>query len=561
MTNNHLFRVISSLWKVLAVFFVLFSTSLASASPVIFYSDLTSGPKTGGLNNNGVFVTIWGNNFGQKRGGSIIRVGAGAVANYREWSETKICFQLGHAVTSGEIVVQTGTARSNGIPFTVRSGAIYFITPTGKGDGSFGNPFSPSAYTAKLASGEIGATAYFRAGVYANQYAAHNWHANFCLGNRHSGTNGKENAFVAFPGENVLLTTSTVTGADRNNFRVADDPAKYIVVSKFHCYARNGAIGGHTGWRITGNKVNAIHVGSASGSIGTGLYQDRTQHHIYIYGNEISGGSSGNKLDHAIYPGSGVNYLYVGWNYIHGNNFAAGPMISLNCNQAYAKNLVSKNIFFHDNIIDVSTYPARAIGIYETGRDSEIFIYNNLVIGPAPNGQYTFYAMSGKLHYYHNTFFQGGAENLGSVMGFYSSTVYSHLYKPESIEIKNNLIYAASQSSYYIKTTGEAPIPVVANNLFFHIPSPRNKDHYIRDKQRIVADPMFMNSSSGDFRIQSASPALRHGQTLNAIKRDLSGRIRHHPPTIGAYEGQAGGLTGAIDLLLQKTKEVPEGQE
>ena len=39
------------------------STSGAS-SPVLFFSGLTSGPKTGDENNNGVYVTLYGNFFG-----------------------------------------------------------------------------------------------------------------------------------------------------------------------------------------------------------------------------------------------------------------------------------------------------------------------------------------------------------------------------------------------------------------------------------------------------------------------------------------------------------------
>ena len=35
------------------------------APPRIFFSDLESGPSTGGQNNNGVWVTIWGKGFGR----------------------------------------------------------------------------------------------------------------------------------------------------------------------------------------------------------------------------------------------------------------------------------------------------------------------------------------------------------------------------------------------------------------------------------------------------------------------------------------------------------------
>ena len=42
-----------------------FSSSVFAASPpTLFFSDLESGPKTGGENGNGAFVTLYGNNFG-----------------------------------------------------------------------------------------------------------------------------------------------------------------------------------------------------------------------------------------------------------------------------------------------------------------------------------------------------------------------------------------------------------------------------------------------------------------------------------------------------------------
>ena len=51
------------------ILILIFGVSLAyAASPVVFFSDLTSGPKTGGQNNKGAFVTIVGKNFGATQG-------------------------------------------------------------------------------------------------------------------------------------------------------------------------------------------------------------------------------------------------------------------------------------------------------------------------------------------------------------------------------------------------------------------------------------------------------------------------------------------------------------
>ena len=49
---------------------VVFSTAMMaqSATPRLFYSDLESGPNTGGQNNNGAFVTLWGEGLWRKPG-------------------------------------------------------------------------------------------------------------------------------------------------------------------------------------------------------------------------------------------------------------------------------------------------------------------------------------------------------------------------------------------------------------------------------------------------------------------------------------------------------------
>jgi hypothetical protein len=38
------------------------------APPRIFFSDMESGPNSGGQNNNGVWVTIWGKGFAPRKG-------------------------------------------------------------------------------------------------------------------------------------------------------------------------------------------------------------------------------------------------------------------------------------------------------------------------------------------------------------------------------------------------------------------------------------------------------------------------------------------------------------
>src|SRR5215472_9284308 len=99
--------------------------------PRIFFSDLESGPNSGGQSNHGVFVTIWGRGFGAERKRSQVTVGGGGVAHYMYWSDNKLIFQLGSSSRTGDIVVKVGVLSSNGVPFTVRRGRVFFVATNG----------------------------------------------------------------------------------------------------------------------------------------------------------------------------------------------------------------------------------------------------------------------------------------------------------------------------------------------------------------------------------------------------------------------------------------------
>lgn len=117
-----------------------------SAPPRLFYSDLESGPNTGGQNNNGAFVTLWGKGFGATQGTSSVTVGGGAVAGYPLWSDNKIILQLGAGAVTGNLVVKVGPAASNGVPFTARAGNIFFVSTSGNdaNAGTFAAPWRSS---------------------------------------------------------------------------------------------------------------------------------------------------------------------------------------------------------------------------------------------------------------------------------------------------------------------------------------------------------------------------------------------------------------------------------
>jgi hypothetical protein len=117
--------------------FLVCSVAWAIPPPVVFFTDLTSGPKVGGENNNGTILTICGKNFGATRGASTVTIGGGAVTAYIAWgtglNATRICVApnrnldgiqvaIGASAATGPVVVTVGgVASNNDVTFTVKT--------------------------------------------------------------------------------------------------------------------------------------------------------------------------------------------------------------------------------------------------------------------------------------------------------------------------------------------------------------------------------------------------------------------------------------------------------
>ena len=64
------------------VIFILIFPVIAEAAPRVFYTDIDSGPNTGGENDNGAYLSIFGKGFGADLGQIKVYVGDGEVARY-----------------------------------------------------------------------------------------------------------------------------------------------------------------------------------------------------------------------------------------------------------------------------------------------------------------------------------------------------------------------------------------------------------------------------------------------------------------------------------------------
>src|SRR4051794_6065028 len=92
-----------------------------AAAPAIFFTDIESGPVTGGHFDQGAPITIYGSGFGADRRGSRVTIGGVEVADYILWGShnahnpdlDKIVVQPGSRVTGGPIVVTVEGVASN----------------------------------------------------------------------------------------------------------------------------------------------------------------------------------------------------------------------------------------------------------------------------------------------------------------------------------------------------------------------------------------------------------------------------------------------------------------
>jgi hypothetical protein len=203
---------------------LLLSLSLNSQSqtavpePVLFYSDIDSGPERGGEGGtDGAFVCVYGENFGASRGSSALTVGGMPMASYKVWHDpgapyrpgyyAKACGQVSHLTRSGAADLQLTTSHgaSNALTFTIRPGKIYFVASQGNdktGNGSSSQPWLTIKHCkSAMNSGDI---CYLRGGIHNS---IESYGAVLLLNS--SGAAGSPKAIVAYPGETVSIDNHT----------------------------------------------------------------------------------------------------------------------------------------------------------------------------------------------------------------------------------------------------------------------------------------------------------------------------------------------------------------
>jgi hypothetical protein len=519
---------------------LIFAGTASAQSPYIKFSDLESGPKTGGQSNKGAFVTIYGMDFGDTRGTSFVTVGGGPADNYPIWTNWRVTFQLGPLATSGSIVMNVNGRVSNGLPFTVRAGNIYFVSTTGRDadPGTFASPWR-TILKAKnaIAAGDI---AYVMHGV--SQTAEDNYEAALSIEN--SGTAGAPKALVVYPGAGATIgSTSTTYGFRVPNIDVA---GRDWVIAGFHIVGWQSAIslGGNTPqrWRIIGNRISCPPGEGLTGCVSTSVAS-----HIKFLGNEVTDTGrqpASNKQYHAVYFSTDSNNIEAGWNWIHNNRtchaiqFHSSPLCQPSCgSDQTGRNQYALSV--HDNLIHGDLCSGVNFATVDPSRGT-VEAYNNVIFdvgnGPQPTD-----GLSGANCIYSPGYTNNGAQGSGSIL-VRQNTCYNvgradtagrggafwHA-GPTALrmDLRNNIVY--QPASDYLAEASQTNNIVGSHNLWF---GQGAGPSFLTNN--INADPQFVDTASRNFYLRTTSPAVNSGLNLG-ITRDIDG-IARAVPDRGARE-------------------------
>lgn len=501
------------------------------APPTILFADIESGPTTGGPNNRGVPIAVFGLGFGSERGTSTVTIGGIEVASYLVWGSHNalnptldmLVIQPGPNVTGGAIRVIVGGQASRGtLLFMPNTGHIRYVSVAGS-DTADCSEFAPCAtltHTIESSVTAPGDTILVRGG---NLTESEIWVRREY---GHGGTLGHQKTIKVYPGE-----SATFTNGDRPFYVDAD----YVTVSGFR-FQSGKSIGvpdtGDTNRRRGDRLINNAVVGPVAWS----FIDTHGDDHL-IAGNVCAVTSSVvGTQGHCFYIsyGNGVKVIYNIGSGAPGYGIHVFDQLRTRLPQDDFKRVVS-NLLLEGNIVKSSK--ERSGLILAMGDEGNlgnviehVIVRNNILTGNNHLGM----TMSGNVRdikIYNNTFDENGLQSLyiggGTLLA--------------NIEVRNNLFVQSPNSvckifcSWYsvahlqVEATAASKVLIRNNGYFSGAPALLGAT----DLAAVTGAMSFANPTGLDFRVLPGGSSIDRGETLAEVPNDFTGVPR---PSGAAYD-------------------------
>ncbi len=586
-----------------ALFFgAAFSTQ--AAEPVLNFSDLINGPKTGlgdGLG-EGAIVTIWGTGLGATQGLSTITYtdSLGVVRNmahvyywenadaengdsgpaelykYHKMQTVAFSIPASSADGAGTIKVTVDGQTSNPLPFYARSnGVFYFVDMAGSNanDGTWGSPKLTLTDLTRNDSGLAGGDVIYVTGEYTIMGNDGLFYGN--SGSPISGSDNNNIALTVYPGNSLTITTpGTGLRGAISNYSSKND---YWVFSKITGKSEWGGISGSAKGRIIANEFtgNGFQPKGSGALIDCGADFEletiggNNIDDVKVFGNYLhhfGTPASNNNLLHTMYfrIRSDTNYLLapeIAWNYLHDPQ---GPRFGIhyydegdNGEGRPCVGTFASTMKIHDNVVEDQTGPGINIGTLNSGTHIATFnteIYNNLLIncgrdtvigGNTTAIQIYGSRMQGHFKIYNNTVY-GYGEPTDDGFAINIPLVASNSGEfGGTYELHNNIF--VDTNDYPFQETTMKP-PVSSNHNIWYSASGQMPPP--TDTTPITLDPLFTNTGVNDFSLTSASPARNAGIFTTMFNKDIFSLSRPQGSAydIGAYEYEESGVVIRADV-------------
>jgi hypothetical protein len=514
-----------------------------SGAPVVLYTDVASGPNSGGENNEGAYLSIFGRNFGSSGLGSTVKVyiGGTEVNSYRYLGASRgrsdlqqITVQVGSlgspsAGTPLPIkVAVNGVASNTDQTFTVNPGRMLFVSRSGNDStavpGDISHPYrhvqngSSGAFDVarpgdtivmrgtRLASGAALTSDPTAAGS-AWTDAYNGYFVRFINRNGTAATGASGTgpiSLIAYPDEDVYIyesyasgATGGISGVDTHQYT----GGRYVTVADLRVEAggEGGPIDEQTAgqnWRVVNNEVTAATGSSDTHNLEAGIVGSGTN--SFWVGNHVHDIHSASPMEmHGIYIDGDGSYE-VAYNWIQ--NVTDGTGFQVYTDDGYAS--TTHNVSFHHNMIgNVAKY---GINIAD-GSASGFKYYDNVVYGAGWGClRFNTVNLSGA-KIYNNTFF-----NCVSRAGY--GVVNNDWNLPSgAVDFENNILYASTGGSYSGGSVGmTSGIGTVSHNLFAN---GSGGDGW--DSHPVLGNPLFTSLSltAPNLHLQAGSMAIGAGST------------------------------------------------